>query len=143
MLIQMVRRLFNALVGSEDLRQGVYPTSADGVAAAAVTLTADAVAWTWGAWAQIVAAVGMAAETQIVGFSLENFVGAASQGEVQIGSGAGAAEVALATCQVVGAVYMLPKPIRVPAATRLAARYRTSTAVADTVDIKLVTLTGF
>jgi hypothetical protein len=140
-MITMIRRIFEALLESAGLRQGVYPTSADGVAAAAVTIAAAAAAWTWGAWTQIVAATG--AETQIVGFTLENFVGALAQGEAAIGVGGVGAEVELGRFPIVAAVYMLPKPIKVEAGVRLAARYRTSTVVADTVDIKLITLTGF
>lgn len=139
----LLRRLFNSLIASELLRHGVFPTSADGVAAAAVTLTAAAVAWTWGAWAQVVAAAGVTAEVQIIGFTLENFVGAHAQGEVAISSGAAAVEVELGRFPIVSPVYTFPKPIRVPASTRLAARYRTSTGAADTVDVKLLTLTGF
>ncbi len=140
-MITMIRRIFEALLESASLRQGVYPTSADGVAALAVTLTKNAAAWTWGVWAQIVGAT--AAETQIVGFTLENFVGALTQGEVAIGVGAAPNEVELGRFPIVAAVYTLPKPIKVEAGVRLAARYRNANAVADTVDIKLNTLTGF
>jgi hypothetical protein len=141
-MITMIRRIFRALLESATLRQGVYPTSADGVAAAAVTLLSAGVAWTWGAWLQIVAATG--AETQVVGFTLENFVGGApAQGEVAIAVGGAGAEVELGRFPIVAPVYMLPKPIKVEAGVRLSGNYRTSTGIADTVDIKLITLTGF
>jgi len=142
-MFQMIARLFTALINSTALRYGTFPTAADGVAAVAITIPAAAVAWTFGAWTQIVAAAGVTVEQQIVGFTLENFVGALSQGEVEIGSGAGGAEAALGRFQSTAGQYLLPSPIRVPAATRLAARYRTATGVADTVDVKLIVLTGF
>jgi len=41
-----IRRLFQALIDSGSLRQGVFPTSADAVAALAITIAAAAVAWT-------------------------------------------------------------------------------------------------
>ena len=144
-MLLMIRRIFNLLVNSQGLRHGVFPTSADTVAAAAVALTANAGAWTWGVWAQIVAAAGVTADQQITGFTIELpvFGIADAQGEVQVGSGAGGAEVALGTFPLVMPSYTLPKPIRVPAGTRLAARLRTSSAAADTLAIKLLTLTGF
>lgn len=142
-MITMIRRIFQALISSGSLRQGVFPTSADGVAALAVTLTKNAVAWTWGAWAQLATVVQQPAEVQIVGFTLENFVGAVTQGEVGIGSGVGAAGIELGRFPIVAPAYILPKPIHVPGGTGLVARYRAATAVADTVDIKLIVVTGF
>jgi len=142
-MIQMIRRIFQMLLNSGSLVQGVFPTSADGVAALAITLTKNAAAWTWGVWAQVVLAAGVTVETQVVGFTLENFVGGVTQGEVQIGSGTAPAGTVLGTFQIVSADYTLPRPIRVPAGVGLVARYRNANAVADTVDIKLNTLTGF
>jgi hypothetical protein len=142
-MMSLIRRIFVLLLASTALVHGVFPTSADTVAAAAITLTKNAAAWTWGAWTQIVAAAGVTAETHIVGFTLENFVGGAAQGEVAIASGGGGAEVEMGRYPIVSATYMLPHPLYVPAATRLSARYRNSNAVADTVDIKLLTETGF
>ena len=142
-MLPLIRRILQAIIESDTIRQGVFPTSADGVAAAAVTLTAAGVAWTWGAYAQIVAAVGVLAETQIEGFTLENYVGAPFQGEVIIASGAGGAEVELGRWPTNNALFHLPKPIMVPTGTRLACALRTSTGIADTVDIKLLTTTGF
>jgi len=139
-MFQYIKMIWQALIGSETIRQGVYPTSADGVAALAVTLTAAA-AWTWGAWAQIVAAT--AAKCQIESFTLENIVGGPLQGEVAIASGAGGFEVELGRWPVVSPYYRLAKPIEVQAGVRLAARLRTSTGVADTVDIKLCVTTGY
>ena len=147
-MLLMIRALFNLLVRSDALRQTVLPTSADTVAAAAIALTANAGAWTWGLWAEIVSAANNGADRQITGFTLELpvFGIASAQGEVQISTGAGGAEAdppSIGTFPVVAASYTLPKPIRVPAGTRLAARLRTSSAAADTLAIKLLTLTGF
>jgi len=142
-MIQMIRRIFEYLIQSDTLQQGVFPTSADGVAAAAITLTKNAAAWTWGAWTQIVLAAGVTTETQIVGFSLENFVGAPAQGEVEVGFGTAPAGTAVGRFQTALGNYLLPRPIRVQAGIGLVARYRAATAIADTVDIKLNTLTGF
>jgi len=79
----------------------------------------------------------------VVGFTLENFVGGVTQGEVAIGFGTAPAGTEIGRFPIVGPVYILPRPIRVPAGNGIVARYRTATGVADTVDIKLITLTGF
>lgn len=139
---QEVRLLHQNVVRSEGLAYGTLPTAADGVAAAAITLTANGVAWTFGAWAEIVSAAGNTANRQIWGITLENFVGAPSQGEVEIGTGAGGAEAAFCRLPAVAGFYPLPKPRRVATGTRIAARYRVSNAAADTVDVKLCSLTG-
>ena len=131
------------LVGSDQIRYGVYPTSADGAAAVGVTLTKNAAAWTWGVWAQVVLAAGVAAETQIVGFALENFVGVPAQGEIQIGTGVAPAGAVLATFNTAMGNMVLDSPIRIDAATGIVARYRNANAVADTVDIKISVKTGF
>ena len=141
-MLLMIRRLFMLLVRPSFTRLGVFPTSADTVAAAAVTLTAAAGIWTWGAWIQIVAAVGVTADTQVTGLTMENFVGAPSQGEVGIAIGAGGAEVELARVPAANGYYTFPAAILVNAATRVSARYRTSTGIADTVDAKLLTAAG-
>ncbi len=143
-MMLMIRAIFNALINALNLVYGVIPTSANGVAAAAVTLTSAAVAWTWAVagYVQIAASVG-AADVQVYGLTLENFVGAASQGEVSIGTGLAGFEVEIARVPAVNAGYFFPKPIKVPAGTRIAGRYRTSTGAADSVDCKLLTLTGF
>lgn len=140
-MFNLIRRLFALLVLPSLVRYGVYPTSADGVAAAAVTLTAVAVAWTWGNYAQIVAAT--TAQCQICGFELQNIVGAVGQGEIQIASGAALTEVPLITVPVNQPDVDLPVPVLVESGVRLSARYRTSTGAADTVDIKLKVRTGY
>lgn len=140
---QQVEQLYQNLISSEQLAYGTYPSSADTVSATAIVLTAAGGAWTWGAWAEIVSAAGVTADQQIWGITLEDFSGGASQGEVEIGTGAGGGEVARIRVPSVGAVYTLPKPLRVASGTRIAARYRTSTGVADTVAVKLCRISGF
>jgi hypothetical protein len=143
MIAVLLRRLYNNFIGSDNIVYGVLPTSADGAPATAVTLTAKNVAWTWGAWAQIAASVGTA-EVQIVGATIENFVGAVTQGEVRIGTGAAGAEVEVARFQIAATPPIIfPKPIRVGAGIRVAGAYRTATGAADTVDVKLHILTGY
>ena len=140
-MYSFIKRLFQYLVLPRAVRQGTLPTSADGAAALAITLTAAA-AWTFGAWTQIALAAVLTTETQIVGFTLENFVMAAgAQGEVEIGTGVAPAGALLGRYPIVGADGVIG-PISVPAATGVVARLRTSTGVADTVDIKLKTKTG-
>ena len=141
-MLLMIRRLFLLFVRPTGIRLGVFPTSADGVAAAAVTLTANAVVWTWGAWATIVAAVGVTADTGIIGLTLENFVGAPSQGEVGLAIGAAGFEVEIARKPSANGYYEFQNPIMALAGNRISARYRTSTGVADTVDMKVLTATG-
>lgn len=141
-MLLMIRRLFLLLVRPTAIRLGVFPTSADGVAAAAVTLTALAAAWTWGAWTTIVAAVGVLADTAIIGLTLENFVGAPSQGEVAIAVGAAGFEVEIARKPAANGYYEFQNPVFCLAGTRISARYRTSTGAADTVDLKVLTATG-
>ena len=139
----LIRRIFTLLFAATALRHGVFPTSADGAAAAAVVLAKAAPAWTWGAWVELAAAAAVTAETKIVGFTLENFVGVVAQGEVAIASGAGGAEVELGRYNSAGSPFLLPDPLYVPNATRLSARYRNANAVADSVAMKLMTETAF
>jgi len=141
-MLLLTRRIFALLVRPAAIRLGVFPTSVDGVAAAAITVPAAAVAWTTGAWTQIVLAAGVLADTLITGVSLENFVGAASQGEVWIGVGTAPLGTEIARIPVVGAVTMFPRAVWAQAGVGIVAKYRTSTGVADTVDVKLLTATG-
>ncbi len=135
-MMNLIRQIFAALgLGPNTVTHNVYPRSADGAAAAAITLTAAAIAWTFGNYAQIVAAT--TADCQLNGFSLENFVGARSQGEIEIAIGAAAAETVIARAQATNGQIIWPKGRFIPAGTRLSARYRTSTGAADSVDIKL------
>lgn len=143
-MMLLVKAIYNAIIGTGAVRSGVLPTSADGAAAAAITLTKNAVAWTWGAWAQIVAAAGLTVDTWLVGLTLENLSNPVStiQGEVQVGTGGAGAEAAIGTYPISASVLFLPSRIRIPNGTRIAARFRSSSATADTVDVKLLTQTG-
>ncbi len=133
-ILAIYRAIVKNIAASEIL--GVWPTSADGVAAAAVQLTSNAAAWTWGAWAEIVSAVNNTDGGDIYGLTLENFVGAVGQGEVQIGVGAGGAEVAIARVPIVGADQNFPI-VSVALGVRIACRYRQSVAAANNVSVKL------
>lgn len=140
-MMQFIRALYNAWVNPVLLRAGVFPTAATGAPAAAVTLTAAAAAWTFGVYAQIVAAVGVLTNALLVGFTLENFTGVASQGEVIIAIGPAGFEVEIGRFQVTTEQMVISPPLKLPLGTRIAASYRTSTGAADTVDIKLQTRT--
>jgi len=141
-MMRLIRRIFLLLIGSSAIRHGTLPTSADAVTAAAVTLTSAAVAWTWGVWVTVAATVGTA-DVKLLAITLENFTGAAAQGEVEVGTGLALAEVAVMRIQsTVGGLYF-PNGTLIPAGTRIAARYRTSTGAADGVDVKLNVITGF
>jgi len=140
-MMEMVRRIFNALLGSVGITVGTLPTSADGAAAVAITLTAAA-AWTFGAWTQIVLAAGVAGDLQLIGLTFENFVGAVAQGEVEIGMGTAPLGAAVARVQITSAYIDLTNGPRLLAGNGVVARYRTSTGVADTVDVKLIVKTA-
>lgn len=130
-------RLYNALINSGNIRYGTLP---DG--AAAVKLTAKAVAWTYDAWTQIVASVG-AGDVLLAAIYTEN-PSAATDYDVNIGSGAGAAEVPLATVPIfLGVAGVLPFPILIAATTRLAGRTRSASGAANTIDVKVGVITGF
>jgi len=135
-----IRAIYNRLVATIAIVYNVYPRSATTVSAAAVTMTATATAWVYGSYAQIVAAT--AASCQFMGFTLENFTGAASQGEVQIATGGAGSEVVFGTWQVTVPEGIILTGLNIPVGTRIAARYRTSTGAADTVDIKVNVLEG-
>lgn len=131
-----VRRIYNALIGSDNIRYAVLP---DG--AASVTLTAKAVAWTYDAWAQIAASVG-AVDGWLYYVAMENPSNPAAGYDVNIGSGAVASEVSLATVSFFNPVMPLPFPIRIAATTRVAGRTRSSTGVADTIAAKVGIIQG-
>ena len=129
-------RLYNAFIGSDNIRYAVLP---DG--AASVTLTAKAVAWTNGDWAQIAASVG-AADGWLAAVYAENLSAPAAGYDVNIGSGAAAAEVSLAVVPIFQSINPLPFPIRIIAATRVAGRCRSSTGIADTIAVKVGIING-
>jgi hypothetical protein len=143
MIAILLRRLYNNFVGSDNIIYDTLPTSADTVQANAVTLTAKAAAWQWTIVALVIAATSGAAECQLYGATMENFVGAATQGEVRVLLGAAPPEVEIARWPISAPVVLFPKPIRIPAASRVVGAYRTATGAADSVDVKLLVLRGF
>lgn len=141
-MLELIRRIFNAVVGIVGITIGTVPTSADTVAAAAVLITANAAAWTWGAWTQLALAAVFATDQHLVGISLENFVGAATQGEVEIGQGVAPVGVAVARIPITAAYTPFSNGPRLLGGNGVVARYRTATVVADTVDVKVVVKTA-
>lgn len=142
-MLLMIRRLFQAFIRPTAVRLGVFPTSADGAAALAVTVTSAAVAWTVAAlWTEIVAAAGVTVDQQLVGITLDNFVGAPSQGEVLLAVGALGSEVEIARFPATVPYYDLVPSLMVLAGQRISAKYRTSTGAADSVDVKLMMARG-
>lgn len=132
-----MRRLYNALVGSQNIAYGVLP---DG--AAAITCTAAAGAWTWGAaWATIIGTVG-AADVWIAGVAITNPSAPASDYDVALGIGAAPAEVAIAQVPYYAGVIFFPYAIRVAAGTRLSGNTRSSSGAADTIAVKAIRITG-
>ena len=132
---QESRALYNSLVNSGNVS---YATLPDG--AAAIALTAAA-AWVFGAWAQIVATVGAAA-VWLCGIGMAAPSAPASEYDVDIGQGAGAAEVSIAELPYFDGMLWLPHMVRVVAATRLAGRTRSSSGAADTIAVKVVVALG-
>ena len=128
-------RLYNALIGSDNIAYGVLPNGA-----ASVTVTAAA-AWVFGAWAEIAASVG-AVDAWLYYVAMENPSAPAAGYDVGIGRGAGGAEVSIATVSLFNGVMFLPFPARIPATTRVAGRVRSSTGAADTVAVKVGIVTG-
>lgn len=105
-----------------------YPAAGAG-ATAYITVVNAAAAYYWGAWTEVTAST--ASEIAIMGVQIA--VGAALNGQVEIGTGAAAAESGVGTVpfyfNASGTVLvMLPYPIIVPASTRLAARFSSSYA---------------
>jgi len=139
-MMDLVRRIFRTVVMPNTVRLGTRTTSNDGVAAIATTLTSLAVPWRFGGGASV--GVGLLADGLCYGFCLENFVGAASQGEIklQFGPTTGPEEHFFPATE---GLTLFPYPIRQPGViARLFGYYRTSTGAADKVDIKMLTVSG-
>ncbi len=116
----------------------VYPAAAAGVDPASSGGT-----WTNGAWSQVVASTGSA--IYVVGFTVGGAANAAGEFEMDIGTGAAAAEAVKATTAswmdsaiLMDFVTMLPYPIAVASGTRIAVRQRSSSTVARVVNVKLI-----
>lgn len=147
-----MKALLRGEVESVNTRQIVYPVGA-GVAAVSDNAAA---AWAWSAWVQVVAAV--ANPCWLAGISFHTPAVAVFYGDLEIGSGAALAEVALAMFPVrsifagatiqldatpTDAPIMLRFPIRIAGGPRLAVRIRKDTG-ADFAGgtLKVICLTG-
>jgi len=130
-----IKQILRSLVQTGNVAYDVLP---DG--AIPKTLASDTGAWDYGAWAEIAASVGVA-DVWLVGLGFQNS-SAAVDFDVDIGIGAGGSESAIGTFPIIAAVFFLPYPIKIAAGTRLAGRCRSSTAIADTIDVKCIVATG-
>jgi len=149
MFSALLRRLYNTLVGSENIRYASYPALATG------TTVTGAGANVKGAWAEIIAAAAITEDFWIVG--LQATLNAVDEYMLDLGVGAGGDEVALITnlpvemdTRVVTAVgetdrihaaALLPYPIRVAANSRIAARLATVGGGSDTAEVKVIVAT--
>ena len=149
MFSALLRRLYNTLVGSENIRYASYPALATG------TTVTGAGANIKGAWAEIIAAAAITEDFWIVG--LQATLNAVDEYMLDLGVGAGGAEVALITnlpvemdTRVVTAVgetdrihaaALLPYPIRVAANSRIAGRLATVGGGSDTAEVKVIVAT--
>ena len=129
---QEVKALYNALISSGNISYATLPD-----AAVAITLTSKNIAWTYDAWAEIAATVG-AVDGWLAGIAMDNPSAPLAQYDVDIGTGGAGAEASVAEIPYYGGLAWLPFPPRIVAATRIAARCRSSLAVADTMDVKVV-----
>lgn len=134
---QESRRLYNALINSENI---VYTVLPDG--AASVTLTAAAGAWTWSAnWAQIAASVG-AADAWFIGVAIENPSNPAVSYDVGIGFGTAPLGTSIASLPYFAPIVFVPFPVRILATLGVVGRLRSTNAVANTVAVKVLMMAG-
>lgn len=130
------RAIYNNLVGSQGLSYVVLPSGA------IATVVTAAAAWVYGAYGQIAAST--AADYQVAGLTIEaGTITVGEQGELALATGGAGNEVDFAVLPISAGTVWLPKPVKVAAATRLAARLRTSSGNADTVGVKLILIAGF
>lgn len=126
-MIDMNLRLFQ-----DTLPTGAGPTQA----------TANVAAWTYGAYAQIIAATTV--DLWVVGVQLSGVATVDTLHEVAIAVGAGAAEVDFGVFPYSDndanstATFGLPYPVKVPTGTRLACRARNTGAAATAIGVKLL-----
>jgi len=133
MIPLLLARLHQIFAGSEALRYVTLP------AGAALTVLTGGIAYTFGAWAQLAASVG-AADVWLCGIHMAN-PSLAVDYEVDIGIGGGGAETTRAQVDFSVGYLPLQYPIRLPAASRLAARSRDATG-AGTCAVKAQLITG-
>lgn len=136
-----LNRVHNQFAGSDAIGQIVYPDLA-----AAVALTGGK-NWAYGAWVQIVAGATVVLDSWL--FAAHVTAALADEYQIQIGTGAAAAEVGRAALPFGGndlsgmPMVYFGTPLHVPAGTRLAGRVANANAgVANTISVKLVALTG-
>ncbi|KKM05366.1 hypothetical protein LCGC14_1754860 [marine sediment metagenome] len=139
---ELLSSLYQNHSESVNIRTLVFPDLAAGV------VLTGAKAYAYGAWVQIVAAAGVVVDTWISGVELAEGLAGGDQYQVQVGSGAGAAEVGLAAIPFdsrngSGGQVDLPLPIKVLAATRIAARTANAAAgAANTIIAKVKAIQG-
>ena len=150
MFSALLRRLYNTLVGSENIRYASYPALATGA-----TVTGAAAANEKGAWAQVIPAATITEDFWIVG--LQATLNAVDEYMLDLGVGAGGDEVALITnlpvemntravtaageTDRIHAAAWLPYPIRVAANSRIAGRLATVGGGSDTAEVKVIVAT--
>lgn len=129
----------NKVTGSGYL---VMPAAAGGIDPAN-----SGVAWTSGAWSQVVASTSE--DDSIIGYMAATALGIFWEGEIDIGTGGAGSEVVVATIPVENLYTsnvgyntvlpaFLPAPIEIPTGTRVAVRVRSSSTTGRPADIKLV-----
>ena len=156
MFVNLIKSLYLALVGSNNVRYVVLPDAAAG--AAVVNAGGDA-AWAWAAAAtsqQIAANCGGNDPCWLMGVAVvqSTWALATTYGDLRIGTGALASEVWLATIPILAGVetavglgmkapIWLPAPVKIIGNPRLCAQIRNATgSVATGVTIKVILGTG-
>lgn len=112
----------------------VYPA-----AAAGIDIGVSGVAWTNSAWSEVVASTGSA--VYVIGALMRASLDTATELEMDIGTGGAGAEAVKTTIPVQSAltqVVMLPAPIAVATATRIAIRQRTNNGDDGIYNVKLI-----
>lgn len=116
-------------------------------AAAGIDPANSGVAWTSGAWSQVLASTSE--DDSIIGYLAGSGTAAFWEGEIDIGTGGAGSEVVVATIPVefawttnvgysVVLPAFLPSPIEIPSGTRVAVRVRSSSTTGRPADIKLI-----
>lgn len=124
----------------EDAHNETFLAPAGG---APVSCAAGGGAWTWGAWVEILSAAAAPADPFDFHWALLRDLSANTDYEIQIGTGAAAAEVAVSTLAAFQSAVFTQEgtqPIITPVidgGTRVAVRVRSATGNPDTVEIKL------
>ena len=158
-LPQEVRASFRTLVETGNIRYVVLPDAAAGAAIVNIAGAPENVAWVWSQTAtsqQIAANCGGNDPCWLAGMTVvqSTWAAATTYGDIQLCTGALAAEVWLAVIPVLAGVetavglggkmpIWLPWPIRITGNPRLGARIRNSTGgIATGVSVKVILATG-